>query len=72
MPPTPKATTLEHPDPSSPLSEHATKQPDPDAPTDLNPPDGPHIQEIRGDPSQIAAIEAKKAKETEKAEKVEA
>jgi hypothetical protein len=59
VPSTPKAdtkdTTLEHPDPSSPLSEHATKQPDPDAPTDLNPPDGPHIQEIRGDPSNLPA-----------------
>jgi hypothetical protein len=53
-------STIEHPEPSSSLSDHSTiVDPDPEAPTDANPPDGPHIQEVRGMPGAATTKSSK-------------
>jgi len=48
-------STIDHPDNSSPHAEDSTYQPDPETPTDVLPPPGPHVQQVRGAPGAAAA-----------------
>jgi len=57
-------STLEHAENSSPLAEHSTYHPDPEAPVDVLPPPGPHVQQVRG----VPGVGTTKAKSAEKAE----